>query len=87
MRPERITGFCSSGCRSPVGARSLSAADLDVLVGAFECRVVSHLRYTQFYVHCAREGASVFDLPRSRGEHDWVQWMPLTRWITRQAPD
>ena len=25
MRPERITGFCSSGCRSPVGARSLSA--------------------------------------------------------------
>jgi hypothetical protein len=27
--------------------------------------------------------ASVFDLPRSRGEQDWAQWQPLTRWIAR----
>jgi chromosome partitioning protein len=32
-----------------------------------------------------RDGASVFDLPRSRGEQDWEQWKPLTRWITRHA--
>ena len=48
--------------------------------------VVTHLRDTQVYVHCARDGASVFDLPRSRGEQDWEQWTPLTRWITRYAP-
>ena len=39
-------------------------------------------------MHCARDGASVFDLPRSRAEQDWEQWRPLTRWIARHAaPD
>ncbi len=47
--------------------------------------VVTHLRDTQIYVYCARDGASVFDLPRSRAEQDWEQWRPLTRWISRQA--
>jgi chromosome partitioning protein len=47
--------------------------------------VVAHLRDTQLYVYCARDGASVFDLPRSRAEQDWDQWRPLTRWISRQA--
>ena len=51
----------------------------------FEFPVIAHLRDTQVYVHCARDGASVFDLPRSRGEQDWEQWKPLTRWITRHT--
>jgi len=69
-----------------VDARTLSAGELDDFLEAFEFPVVAHLRDTQVYVHCARDGASVFDLPRSRGEHDWEQWKPLTRWIARQAP-
>ena len=52
---------------------------------SFDFPVVAHLRDTQVYVHCARDGASVFDLPRSRGEQDWEQWKPLTRWIARHA--
>ena len=67
-------------------ARTVSAAELDEFLKAFEFPVVAHLRDTQVYVHCARDGASVFDLPRSRGEQDWDQWKPLTRWIGRQAP-
>jgi chromosome partitioning protein len=43
------------------------------------------LRDTQVYVHCARDGLSVFDLPRSRGEQDWDEWRPLTRWVGRQT--
>jgi chromosome partitioning protein len=69
-----------------VDARTVSAAELDEFLKAFEFPVVAHLRDTQVYVHCARDGASVFDLPRSRGEQDWDQWKPLTRWIARQAP-
>jgi chromosome partitioning protein len=69
-----------------VDARTVSAAELDEFLKAFEFPVVAHLRDTQVYVHCARDGASVFDLPRSRGEQDWEQWKPLTRWIGRQAP-
>ena len=69
-----------------VDPRTRSAAELDVFLEEFEFPVVAHLRDTQVYVHCARDGASVFDLPRSRGEQDWEQWKPLTRWIARHAP-
>jgi chromosome partitioning protein len=68
-----------------VDPRTVSAAELDQFLKAFEFPVIAHLRDTQVYVHCARDGASVFDLPRSRGEQDWEQWKPLTRWITRHT--
>ena len=42
-------------------------------------------RDTQIYVYCARDGLTVFDMPRSRAEQDWEQWRPLTRWIARHA--
>ena len=53
--------------------------------GGFGFPLVTHLRDTQVYVYCARDGYSVFDLPRSRGEQDWEQWKPLTRWVRRHA--
>jgi len=68
-----------------VDARTHSAAELDAFLQDFEFPLVAHLRDTQVYVHCARDGASVFDLPRSRAEQDWEQWRPLTRWLARQA--
>jgi len=69
-----------------VDARTRSAAELDEFLEGFDFPVVTRLRDTQVYVYCARDGFSVFDLPRSRGEQDWEQWRPLTRWIARQAP-
>jgi chromosome partitioning protein len=68
-----------------VDPRTRSAAELDAFLDEFDFPVVAHLRDTQVYVHCARDGASVFDLPRSRGEQDWQQWKPLTRWVARHA--
>ena len=68
-----------------VDARTRSASELDSFLDACGFPLVAHLRDTQVYVHCARDGASVFDLPRSRGEQDWEQWKPLTRWIARHA--
>ncbi len=68
-----------------VDARTLAAGELDTFLADSDFPVVGHLRDTQVYVHCARDGATVFDLPRSRGEHDWAQWKPLTRWIARHA--
>ena len=66
-----------------VDARTHSAAELDAFLAGYRLPLVTHLRDTQVYVACARDGASVFDLPRSRGEQDWAQWQPLTRWIAR----
>jgi chromosome partitioning protein len=68
-----------------VDPRTRSATELDAFLAEFDFPVIAHLRDTQVYVHCARDGASVFDLPRSRGEQDWDQWKPLTRWIARHA--
>ena len=68
-----------------VDARTRSAAELDGFLKAFPIPLVAHLRDTQVYVHCARDGATVFDLPRSRAEQEWEQWKPLTRWIARHA--
>ena len=68
-----------------VDPRTHSAGELDEFLKAFDFPLVAHLRQTQVYVHCARDGLSVFDLPRSRAEQDWEQWRPLTRWISKQG--
>ena len=68
-----------------VDARTRSAADLETFLGQFDLPLVTHLRDTQVYVYCARDGYSLFDLPRSRAGQDWEQWRPLTRWIARHA--
>jgi len=68
-----------------VDARTRSAEELDEFLKEFSFPLVTHLRDTKVYVYCARDGYSVFDLPRSRGEQDWEQWKPLTRWIARHA--
>lgn len=64
-----------------IDGRFKSAADLDEFLLDIEIPVVAHLRNTQTYVQCAREGLSIFDLPRSRAEADWEQWAPLTDWL------
>ncbi len=68
-----------------VDTRTHSFAELDEFLQQFKFPLVTRLRDTQVYVHCARDGYSVFDLPRSRAEQDWEQWKPLTRWIARHA--
>jgi chromosome partitioning protein len=68
-----------------VDSRTRSATELAEFVAGLDFSCVTDLRDTQVYVHCAREGLSVFDLPRSRAEQDWDQWRPLTRWIGRAS--
>jgi chromosome partitioning protein len=68
-----------------VDPRTISAGELEAFLDGFDYPLVAHLRQTQVYVYCARDGLTVFDLPRSRAEQDWEQWRPLTRWIARQA--
>jgi len=68
-----------------VDSRTNSTAELEEFLEDQGYPLVAHLRQTQVYVYCARDGLSVFDLPRSRAEQDWEQWRPLTRWIARNA--
>jgi chromosome partitioning protein len=68
-----------------VDSRTNSAGELEEFLKGFDYPLVAHLRQTQVYVYCARDGLTVFDMPRSRAEQDWEQWRPLARWIARQA--
>jgi chromosome partitioning protein len=68
-----------------VDSRTNSASELEEFLEEQGYPLVAHLRQTQVYVYCARDGLTVFDLPRSRAEQDWEQWRPLTRWIAKQA--
>jgi len=68
-----------------VDPRTHSAGELEEFLEGCGYPLVAHLRQTQVYVYCARDGLTVFDLPRSRAEQDWEQWRPLTRWIARQS--
>ena len=68
-----------------VDSRTRSANELEEFVKHSGFPFVTNLRDTQVYVHAARDGLSVFDMPRSRVEQDWEQWRTLTRWIARNA--
>jgi chromosome partitioning protein len=68
-----------------VDSRTRSALELEEFLKAHDFAYVTNLRDTQVYVHAARDGLTVFDMPRSRVEQDWEQWRTLTRWIARQT--
>ena len=60
-----------------VDPRTNSAAELEEFLKSFDFPLVAHLRATQVYVHCARDGLTIADLPHSRAEQDLEQWRPL----------
>jgi len=68
-----------------VDSRTRSAQELEHFLKAHDFPYVTNLRDTQVYVHAARDGLTVFDMPRSRVEQDWEQWRTLTRWIARNT--
>jgi chromosome partitioning protein len=68
-----------------VDSRTRSAQELEHFLKAHDFPYVINLRDTQVYVHAARDGLTVFDMPRSRVEQDWEQWRTLTRWIARNT--
>ncbi|MDR2173704.1 MAG: ParA family protein [Burkholderiales bacterium] len=66
-------------------ARTRSAQELDEFLYGFEFPLIAHLRETQVYIRCARDGLTLFDLPPSRGKQDWEQWLPITAWLIKQG--
>ncbi len=68
-----------------VDPRTLAANELDTFLQSFDLPVLSYLRDTQLYVHCARDGTSIFDMPPSRTGQDLDQWRPIGRWLSRHV--
>ncbi len=68
-----------------VDSRTLVADELETFLKSLQLPILTYLRTTQNYIHCARDGYSLFDLAPSRVEQDLEQWKPLGRWLMRQA--
>jgi chromosome partitioning protein len=68
---------------SRVDARTVAATELEAFLKSLDLPILSYLRDAQIYVHCARDGHSLFDVAPSRAEIDLEQWRPIQRWLTR----
>ena len=70
---------------SKVDGRTVAASDLDAFLAPLSLDVISHVRDSQLYVHAARDGLSIFDLPRSRAEDAWSDWPPVFHWLQQHV--
>ena len=64
-------------------SRTISAANLKNFMDTLGVPVLSCLRDTQYYLHMAAHGLSLFDLSPSKVEKDLAQWQPICRWIDK----
>jgi chromosome partitioning protein len=64
-----------------VDGRTISAANLRKFVDAMDVQVLSYLRDTQYYLHMAAHGLSLFDITPSKVQKDLEQWSPICEWL------
>ena len=81
LKPVRVGKRAMAIIGSKVDGRTVAASDLDEFLAPLSLDVISHVRDSQLYVHAARDGLSIFDLPRSRAEEAWSDWPPIFHWL------
>lgn len=64
-----------------VDARTVAAANLQKFMDSLNVPVLSCLRDTQYYVHMAAHGLSMFDITPSKVHRDLEQWKPICQWL------
>ena len=64
-----------------VDGRTISAANLRKFVDAMDVQVLSYLRDTQYYLHMAAHGLSLFDITPLKVQKDLDQWSPICHWL------
>ena len=64
-----------------VDERTISAAKLAEFLGTLPFKHIGNLRSTQYYVHLAAHGMSLFDMTPSKVARDLEQWSPIGEWL------
>lgn len=64
-----------------VDTRTISAANLRKFIDSLQVPVLSYLRDTQYYLHMAAHGLSMFDITPSKVQKDLEQWVPICHWL------
>lgn len=68
-----------------VDSRTISASNLRKFVESLDVQVLSYLRDTQYYLHMAAHGLSLFDLTPSKVAKDLEQWRPICEWLDQDV--
>jgi hypothetical protein len=66
-----------------VNERTIAYKQLMRFLSRLSIAVVGVLRESQNYVHAARQGQCIHEMPRSRVSRDLAQWESVTKWIER----
>lgn len=70
-----------------VDGRTQAATELEEFLVSLELPILSYLRDTQLYVHCARDGMTLFDVSPSRAAAELEQWRPIGRWLKKHIKE
>ena len=64
-----------------VDERTVAASKLREFMDKLEVPIVGYLRDTQYYLHMAAHGLSLFDLTPSKVQKDLQQWQVICEWL------
>ena len=79
MKQSKSLDIAIIGMR--VDERTISAAKLAEFLGSLPIEHIGNVRSTQYYVHMAAHGLSLFDMTPSKIEKDLHQWGPICQWL------
>ena len=66
-----------------VDARTIASTRLHEFAESLHVPVLSYLRDTQYYLHMAAHGLSMFDINPTQIEKDLEQWEPICHWLDK----
>ncbi len=64
-----------------IDARTHSAERLRSFLATLDLPILSYLRDTQYYLHLAAHGLSMFDITPTKIQKDLDQWQPICQWL------
>jgi len=64
-----------------VDSRTISAGNLRQFIESLPVPVLGYIRDTQYYLHMAAHGLSMFDITPSKVQKDLEQWAPICAWL------
>jgi chromosome partitioning protein len=67
-----------------VNGRTIAAGHLHDFAESLQVPVLGYLRDTQYYLHMAAHGLSMFDITPTQIEKDLAQWAPICHWLDQR---
>lgn len=58
--------------------------NLETFLRKMKVPVITHLRDTQNYIHAAKSGHGIFEMPPHQADRDVEQWRRLIKWVEKE---